>query len=119
MAFGAITALSSIALYTSYAIAISSMLYTRYSKHQTLQLGEWNLGRYGGAINIFALIYTLYVIVFLPFPSTIPVTAAYMNYAGPVMVFVLLVAITLWYVRAKRHWKGPNITIIDFVIANS
>lgn len=95
------------------------MLYTRYSKKQTLQLGEWNLGRWGGPINIFAMVYTLWMIVFLPFPSTLPVTGANMNYAGPVMVFVLVVAISLWYIRAKRHWQGPNITIIDFVLANS
>lgn len=95
------------------------MLYTRYSKKQTLQLGEWNLGRYGGAINIFAMLYTLWMIVFLPIPLGLPVTGASMNYAGPVMVFVLVLAIMLWYVRAKKHWGGPNITIIDFVLANS
>lgn len=119
VAFGAITALSSIALYISYAIAIGSMLYTRYSKNATLQLGEWNLGRYGPAINIFAMVYTLWMIVFLPIPSTLPVTGANMNYSGPVMVLVLIIALTLWFARAKRHWQGPNITIIDFVMASS
>ncbi|CAM1503633.1 Fc.00g012240.m01.CDS01 [Cosmosporella sp. VM-42] len=118
VAFGAITSLSSMALYISYAIAISSILYCRFSPNQ-LKLGEWNLGRYGVYINSFALIYTLYIIIFLPFPSTLPVTAANMNYCGPVMGFVLAVAIALWFLRAKKHWAGPNLSILDFIIANS
>lgn len=119
VAFGAITALSSLALYTSYAIAIGSMLYARYSSTKGLQLGEWNLGRWGLAVNVFAIVYTLWMIVFLPFPSTLPVTGANMNYCGPVMVFVLLLATTLWFVRGRKHWHGPNITIVDFVLAHS
>lgn len=71
IAFGAITSLSSLALYISYAIAISSMLYARYINKTPLRLGEWNLGRFGGAINVFALVYTLYMIIWLPFPGTL------------------------------------------------
>ncbi|RDW72221.1 hypothetical protein BP5796_08255 [Coleophoma crateriformis] len=118
IAFGAITALSSMALYLSYAIAISSILYARWSS-TSLKLGEWNLGLYGVYINVFALIYTLYIIIFLPFPTTIPVTAANMNYCGPAMAFVLGVAIALWLFRAKKNWAGPNLTIQEFVIAQS
>ncbi|KAH7254767.1 hypothetical protein FSOLCH5_011247 [Fusarium solani] len=118
VAFGAITSLSSMALYISYAIAISSMLYVRFSGN-TIKVGEWNLGAYGIYINSFALIYTLYVIIFLPFPSTIPVTAENMNYCGPVMVAVLVIAVGLWFARARKHWSGPNLTILDFVVANA
>ena len=119
-AFGAITALSSLALYFSYAIAISSMLYARWtSSHggEPLQLGGWNLGRYGVYINSFALVYTLYCIIWLPIPSTLPVDGVNMNYAGPIFVFVLLFALVLWFVRANKHWKGPEVAIIDFVKA--
>ncbi|KAI5456626.1 amino acid/polyamine transporter I [Mariannaea sp. PMI_226] len=118
VAFGAITALSSLALYISYAIAISSILYSRFAPNP-VKLGEWNLGRYGLYINAFALVYTLYIIVFLPFPSTLPVTGANMNYCGPVMVFVLLVTAVLWLGHAKKHWTGPNITILDFIMNGS
>lgn len=41
--FGAIMALSSLALYLSYAIAIASMLYSRFFKPD-LEFGQWNLG---------------------------------------------------------------------------
>lgn len=119
VAFGAITSLSSLALYASYAIAIGSMLYARYNTVGGVQLGEWNLGRYGQFVNWFAMLYTLWMMVFLPFPSTLAVTGANMNYCGPVFMFVVIAAATLWFVRGSKHWQGPNITIIDFVLANS
>lgn len=114
-AFGAIIALSSIGLYFSYAIAISCMLFAR-STSPSFKLGGWNLGRYGPAINVFALVYTLYIIIFLPFPSTLPVDGINMNYASPIFIFVVLLAILLWFIRARKHWPGPNVAIIDFVV---
>ncbi|OAG37287.1 hypothetical protein AYO21_08472 [Fonsecaea monophora] len=119
-AFGAITALSSLALYFSYGTAISAMLLARWtSSHggKPLELGGWNLGRYGVYINSFALVYTLYIMVFLPIPSTLPVTASNMNYAGPIFLFVFFFAIALWFLRARKHWPGPNVAVIDFVKA--
>ena len=117
-AFGAIVALASMALYFSYAIALFCMLYARYqSTHggQSLVLGQWNLGRYGVYINIYSLIYTLYVMVFLPFPSTIPVDATNMNYCGPIFLFVFFFAIALWFFKAQRGWPGPSVAIINYV----
>ena len=117
-AFGAITALSSFALYFSYAIAIASMLFTRWSSvhgGRSLELGAWNLGRYGVYINSFALTYTIYCMIWLPIPGTLPVTAVNMNYASPIFLFVFFIALFLWFVRARKHWEGPNVAIIDFI----
>lgn len=119
MAFGAITSLSSLALYLSPAIAIGCMLYSRYSSKAGVVLGEWNLGKWGPYVNVFAMVYTLWMLVFLPFPSTLPVTGANMNWAGPLMVLVLALAAGLWFLRANKHWQGPNITIIDFMLVHS
>lgn len=152
MAFGAITALSSLALYISYFIAISSaslhlllllviekakttcyylpythggvltiigMLYARYSHGSNLKLGEWNWGRWGVYINVFALVYTAYMSIWLPFPSTLPVTAANMNYSGPILVLMLTVAVLLWLSWARTNWTGPNLTIMNFIVATS
>ncbi|EMR65328.1 putative amino acid permease protein [Eutypa lata UCREL1] len=60
VAFGAIAALGSLALYLSYAIAIASILSSRL-RNPKLKLGEWNLGRYGVFVNSFALMYTFVV----------------------------------------------------------
>jgi amino acid transporter len=113
--FGALTSLSSISLYTSYAIAIASMLYARCAG--SLSPCTWTLGRYGVYINIFALVFTLYVMVFLPFPSTLPVTASNMNYCGPLMMFVLVMVIVYWFVRARNNkWERPDGRIADEVM---
>lgn len=107
-------------LYISYAVAIASILHARCSNQPGFQLAdEWNWGGAGVYINVFALVYTLYIIVFLPFPSTVPVTAANMNYCGPVMGAVFVVAYGLWLLRAREHWAGPNLSIRDHVLANS
>ncbi|KAL8823872.1 MAG: hypothetical protein Q9191_005482 [Dirinaria sp. TL-2023a] len=117
-AFGAIIALSSLGLYFSYFIAISCMIYARFNKEEPVQLGGWNLGRFGLSVNVFALIYTFWIIIFLPFPSTVPVTGSNMNYAGPIFGFVLLFAVSLWFLWARKRWAGPNVDIIEYVIAS-
>jgi choline transport protein len=119
-AFGAITALSSMGLYFSYAAAIGSMLFARWEdQHGTerLVLGEWNLEKWGVYINVFALVYTLYMMVFLPFPSTLPVTALNMNYCGPIFGFVFFFALGSWFLYARKHWNGPVIAIVDYIKA--
>jgi len=117
-AFGAITSLSSMALYFSYAIAISAMLYARYvSSHggEKLELGAWNLGRYGVYINCFALVYTVWMWIWLPLPQTLPVTAQNMNYASPIWMAVFIFALGSWWLWARHSWDGPNPVIVDYV----
>ena len=116
-AFGAIIALSSLALYFSYFIAISCMMYARLNKTEPLKLGGWNLGRWGLSINAFALTYTFWIMIFLPFPSTLPVTGTNMNYAGPIFEAILLLAITLWVLLARKRWPGPSVEIINYVVS--
>ncbi|OCL11116.1 putative amino acid permease [Glonium stellatum] len=103
-AFGAITAPSSLALYFSCFIAISCMLHARF-RPNPVKLGGWNLGRYGIAVNIFALIHTAWIMIFLPFSSTLPVTPVNMNYCGPIFAAVLIFT----------HWHGLNVEIIQLV----
>lgn len=112
--FGAIVSLSAFAMYVSYALVLMCMLYAR--KTDNVQLGEWNLGRWGVYINSLGLLYTLWAMIFLLFPMSLPVDAMNMNYSGPVYGLVLMVAITLWFTRARKHWEGPNRDIIDIVL---
>ncbi|KAK8066815.1 hypothetical protein PG997_013562 [Apiospora hydei] len=84
-----------------------------------LKLGSWNLGRFGLAINCFALVYTLYIMVWLPFPQSTPVDAAGMNYCAPMVGFVLIFTLGMWFGWARKNWPGPNVKIRDFVIAQT
>src|SRR6266536_2755394 len=65
-AFGAFIALSSMGLFTSYLIAISCMLHARLK--DPIQFGEWNMGKLGLPVNVFAIVYTAYVTIWLSLP---------------------------------------------------
>lgn len=116
IALGAIVSLSSLAAYLSYAIVLSCVLYSRLSTGITLS--EWNLGSVGPFVNAVALLYTIWIMIWLPFPSNLPVTASNMNYCGPVFGAVLVGTVGLWFVRAKSHWDGPNKAVVEFVLRN-
>ncbi|KAI4600597.1 hypothetical protein KJ359_000956 [Pestalotiopsis sp. 9143b] len=116
IAFGAIVSLSSLACYLSYAIVLACVLYARTEVGGGVELGEWNLGRAGPLVNAVALVYTVWVMIWLPFPNNLPVTAANMNYCGPVFGAVMVGTVGLWFIRARKHWPGPNRTVIDFVL---
>jgi choline transport protein len=117
-AFGAFIALSSFGLFTSYLIAIGCMLHARLA-NEGVRYGGWRLGRWGVAINIFALVYTAYIMVFLPFPSTLPVTGTNMNYALPIFAIALFAALGLWVFWGKKNWKGLEAGVIALVEAES
>lgn len=117
-AFGAFIALSTMALYSSYFIATACMLYARLSP-QGVQLGEWNLGRWGPAINTFALVYTVYIFIFLPFPAYLPVTNVNMNYAAPIWAFTAVFAVASWWAWGRKRWPGLNDKVIELVLAKT
>lgn len=104
-------------IYLSYGIVLGCVLWARLTKG--VELGQWNFGKKAGiVVNIIGLIYTVYATIWLPFPNYLPVTATNMNYSGPVLGAVLLFAVSLWVVRARRQWGGPNLAIVDYILRN-
>ena len=59
------------------------------------------------AINVMALVYGVFICIFLPFPPYQPVTAKNMNYGGPVIAVVLAFAVGDWFFRGKGRFIGP------------
>lgn len=116
-AFGAFIALSSMALFTSYFIAIACMMHARLSR-EGVELGEWNLGRWGPAINLFALVYSVYIFVFLPWPAFLPVTGLNMNYSSPIWASTLFFSVGSWWVWGRKRWPGLNDKVIEIVLAD-
>lgn len=115
VAFSAITSLSSMSMYLSYAIVLACVLWSRVTRD--IELGQWNFGKKAGImVNVAGLVYTVYATIWLPFPNYLPVTAANMKYSGPVLGAVLVFAVSLWFVRARAEWSGPNRAIADFVL---
>lgn len=108
-ALGAILALSICSLYVSYLIPIILLVFRRFDKTSApIQWGPWTLGpRLGLAINLYSIVFGIFVIIFTPFPSMLPVTAQNMNYSGPVFLAMAILLVIDWFVRGKNRFQGP------------
>ncbi|KAI9843986.1 MAG: hypothetical protein M1838_002392 [Thelocarpon superellum] len=105
-AFNAIISLATVALYVSYVIPIILLAMRRLSG-EPIRFGPFSLGRYGLATNIFAIIYSIFIAIFLFFPPVQPVTSANMNYSSVMFGGVLIIAMISWFVYGKRIYRGP------------
>lgn len=114
-AFGAFVALGSIGLFMSYFIAISCMVHNRFQKH-VAPLGNWNMGILGLPVNVFALVYTAWVTVWLAFPSALPVTGENMNYAAPIFGASTSFAFVYWFIKGRTRWEGLNKEVIRLAV---
>ncbi|KAK4902680.1 hypothetical protein LTR27_000619 [Elasticomyces elasticus] len=121
-AFSAFTSLSSLGLYTSYILAIACLLNARLTgilgdtSASRVRYGEWRLPTWSAVpINAYALLWTIYITIYLPFPTTYAVVATNMNYALPIYAFVLLCATIGWFAWAKTKWAGLNASAIAHI----
>ncbi|KAB8230417.1 putative amino acid permease [Aspergillus alliaceus] len=110
-AFNALLSLTTLGQYISYLIPLIFLLIKRIRAPHEVRWGSFRLGVWGIPLNIFVIIYGIYVIIFLPFPPNYPVTAQNMNYSAPVFLAAVLFAIIDWFVRGHRHWQGPRIKV--------
>lgn len=108
-AFNAILSLSTLGLYISYLIPLVLLVLKRFMAPQDIPQGTFSLGKLGLPMNLLAILFATYFVIFLPFPATVPVTAENMNYAGPVLGFVMLFACGDWIVRGRHKWQGPTV----------
>ena len=105
-AFTAILSLSTLSLYISYLIPITIFILCKLRK-EAIQYGPFRMGLLGLYINIIAIVYGVFICIFLPFPPERPLTKANMNYSSPVFVFVLLFSLGDWLVRGRKIFIGP------------
>lgn len=87
-AFNAILSLATLSLYIFYLIPIIFAL--RKINNQRIASGPFRLGPFGLYISIFAIVYGVFIYIFLSFSPEQPVTKINMNYSSPVFGFVLL-----------------------------
>lgn len=104
-AFNALISMPLIALYLSYAIPILFHMFQKLNG-STFRPGSFNMGIVPGVIvNATAVAYIIYIIIFAALPTALPVTAANMNYAGPLVLAVILVAAADWRVSGRRRFS--------------
>lgn len=68
----------------------------------------FNLGRFGLALNIVAIVWTFFITVWLFFPLYLPVTALMMNYAIAVMAGVIIVSLINWFAHSRKSYREPQ-----------
>ena len=105
-ALNALLALTNISLYISYLIPITLILLKRLRK-ENINFGPWSLGRWGMAVNLYAIVFGVFVCIFVPFPPIIPVTAENMNFCAPVFLGLIVLLGIDWTFRGKIAYTGP------------
>ncbi|KAB5580372.1 amino acid/polyamine transporter I [Coniochaeta sp. 2T2.1] len=89
----------------SYLMPISLRLVHGF-KHSILAPGPFRLGAYGLPLNIFGACWCVYLIIFLCFPTMMPVHAKNMNYASLIFGACLLTAAGTWLAYGRRSYRG-------------
>lgn len=112
VAFTALVSLPTVAIYISYFIPIF-LLTLRKLQGQHPRYGPFTLGRWGLPINIFSLCYILYMLCWLPFPPERPVTTKNMNYAGPITLGVVVIALLDWVTTGRKRFTVPTGGLVD------
>lgn len=118
VAFNALISLSITALHLSYVIPIF-LLTLRKLRGQHPRYGPFRLGRLGLPINFVALSFNIYCLIWTPFPPMYPVTSSNMNYAGPITLGVVSLALLDWFTAGRKRFEVPtgqfNVEMEDYI----
>ncbi|KAF2722515.1 putative GABA permease [Polychaeton citri CBS 116435] len=106
VAFNAIVSLQVMALAGTYEVSLVSLIWRRlYGK--PLPPAPWSLGRWGLPLNVFGVLYGLYLLAYSAMPSVYPVTTANFNWAPVMFGAVMLLSLSYYALWARKLYKGP------------
>lgn len=114
---GSTTALSAIAgaciisFYASYTVPILGLLINRRAVFPEKRY--FNMGKIGPVVNIISVSWMTMMVVWLCFPSYVPVELLTMNWSSVVMSGVVFIATVNWFVFAKKRFVSPTERIED------
>ncbi|KAJ9630399.1 hypothetical protein H2204_008464 [Knufia peltigerae] len=106
-AFNAFTGVATICLSTSYGIPIlvNVVRGRRATRHARFSLGH----RFGFFVNVATLCWIALAVILFCMPVAIPVTPTSMNYASVVFAGFSGVAVTWYFVSARKTFTGPPV----------
>ncbi|KAK5119439.1 hypothetical protein LTR85_007539 [Meristemomyces frigidus] len=110
VAFDAITSLQILSLMFTYLVTLGCIIWRRLFG-APLAPGPWSLGRAGLPINIVAVLYCIYLVIFLPWPQDVPVTAQSFNWASVMFVGIMLLSALYYVAWARKVYKGPVVYV--------
>lgn len=106
VAFNAIASLGTAALISSYIISITCVRIKRWRGHQ-LPPARWSLGKLGGPINDFSILYLCLVLLMSFFPETAIVNATTMNWNILIYGFTVIFSMIWFFFRGRMQYDGP------------
>ncbi|RCH98456.1 hypothetical protein CU098_003769 [Rhizopus stolonifer] len=104
-AFNAIVSINTIASSLAYFIPIALRLTVA---RKTFEKGPFHLGPFSNIINSISCFWILFTSALFLCPTEFPVTAANMNYASVIFVFVMVCSIGYYHFRARQWFHGPG-----------
>ena len=109
-AFNSILGLVTGAVGLTYALSIGCVLWRRLFG-APLPVARWSLGKFGVAVNAFALCYEILTTVISFFPLFANVTAQTMNWAIAMFAGVALICSVNYVVNGRKVYKGPVVHV--------
>jgi choline transport protein len=108
-AFNALISLPALALYISYFFPIFFSFWRRLfnSSVSSIPWGPFKLDKLGPYVNFGAMSYIIFVLIWMPFPAALPVDGSNMNYAGPIVGVVIVVAMADWSLNGRKRFRVP------------
>jgi choline transport protein len=97
---------------STYTISIGCVALKRL-RNQSLPRARWSLGRFGSPINLIAVVYSSFAIVFICFPVATPIEPASMNWAIVMFSAVLGIALVYYFKYARMVYVGPVVYVKD------
>jgi amino acid transporter len=95
--YSVMAALSTIALYASYAVPVLFALLAR--RRGWPRKGPWTLGRHGAVVNAVAVVWVAFMLVLLSLPPN--------ETAGMAFGVTCVVLLFAWFAGVRTRFKGP------------
>ena len=106
-AFNAIVSLQAMVLSVSYNSPIL-FLALRQIRRGPPQPWLFDCGRFDLVINLFALVYLVFIIIWMPFPQVLPITKDNVNFAGLLLGAVIVGVMIHWVVGGHKRFEVPT-----------
>ena len=107
VAFNAIISLQVVALFSTYAVSISCVLYRRIRHPELIPTARWSLGKWGVPINVIGLLYSTFSFFWAFWPNEIPVTLENFNWSVVLFVGVFVLSLVMYMIQGRKVYKGP------------
>lgn len=91
----------------SYVLPIIFFALTRL-RGDHIPFGPFRMGRWGLLVNLFAIVYAIFVLIWLPLPPYMPINASNMNYSGPILGAIIIFALVDWFIWGKKRFQIPT-----------